>query len=176
MYYLALEERKNKDLDIDFTIPYKENGHYVVKGPYYTDKLDNEWYLSDNLTYEITKLVPITKYTRYIKNGVDVKPYTWFILGYDYSKTVGTKNPKWTITNNITGEIKSYNGNYLTLLLRKVGNYTVDLTLKDENGNNYEISRNIVVVNKKANYDLYQSFKKDYDFIMSQELTETIES
>ena len=57
-----------------------------------------------------------------------------------------------------------------SLFLKKEGNYTVSLTLEDKNGNKYEISRNILVVKKSANYKLYQTFKKDYDFITEQKL------
>ena len=82
-------------------------------------------------------------------------------MGYDHSKIVGAINPRWTIKNNEIPKdgITEIRGNYLTLLLKKEGNYTVTLNLDDELGNSYEISRNIIVVDKKANYKLYQSFK-----------------
>ena len=44
---------------------------------------------------EMAKLNPLVKYTRYIRNGVDVKPYTWFLLGYEFSKIAGKVNPQW---------------------------------------------------------------------------------
>ena len=56
------------------------------------------------------------------------------------------------------------------MLLKKEGNYTVTLDINDKNGNAYSISRNIIVVSKSANYKLYQTFKKDYDFMIEQEL------
>ena len=40
----------------------------------------------------------------------------------------------------------------------------------DENGNEYEVSRNIFVVSKTANYNIYQTFKKDYDYLLEQNL------
>ena len=159
-------------LPTDQTMPYYEaEGTMVEKGPYFNDNIRDEWYLADNLTYEMGLLEPLVKYTRYIRSGVDVKPYTWFLLGYEYSKIAGKVNPKWTITNETTGESeKSFEGKYLTLLVKKEGNYKVTLTLEDKNGNKYEITRNIIVVKKDANYKLYQTFKKEYDLMREEDM------
>lgn len=194
------------------------NGEVLNPGPYHNDYMDDEWYLADNISVEMDKLKPFVKYARYIRNGVDVKPFTWFLLGYEYSKIAGKINPKWTITNNeknapypgpdgtwIIGDINTfidvtddqtphtgpngnwfigdqdtkipvtsithyYEGHYLTMLLKKEGNYTVTLTLEDKNGNEYSISRNIIVVSKSANYNLYQTFKKEYDYMTEEEM------
>lgn len=56
------------------------------------------------------------------------------------------------------------------MLLKKEGNYTVTLKLEDKNGNIYETSRNIIVVSKSANYKLYQPFKKEYDYMIEQNM------
>ena len=173
MYGWATAERTYDSIDLDFSMPYyadDEEKEFISPGPYLNHNIDNEWYLADNLSVEMAKLKPIVEYTRYIRNGVDVKPYTWFLLGYEYSKVAGKVNPKWSITNHSTGITKTFEGKYLTMLLKKEGNYTVNLTLEDKNGNKYEISRNILVVKKSANYKLYQTFKKDYDFITEQKL------
>ncbi len=156
----------------------------ISPGPYFNDNLKLEWY-ADNLTPNLCDILnsltssdgnTLVEFTRYIKNGVDVKPYTWFLLGYDHSKIVGATNPRWTIKNNEIPKdgITEIRGNYLTLLLKKEGNYTVTLNLDDELGNSYEISRNIIVVDKKANYKLYQSFKTDYDFMIEQSQKQSI--
>ena len=157
----------------------------ISPGPYFNDNLKLEWYDVDHLTPNLCDILnsltssdgnTLVEFTRYIKNGVDVKPYTWFLLGYDHSKIVGAINPRWTIKNNEIPKdgITEIRGNYLTLLLKKEGNYTVTLNLDDELGNSYEISRNIIVVDKKANYKLYQSFKTDYDFMIEQSQKQSI--
>ena len=159
-------------LPTDQTMPYYEaEGTMIGKGPYFNENVKDEWYLADNLTYEMGLLEPLVKYTRYIRSGVDVKPYTWFLLGFEYSKIAGKVNPHWTITNETTGESeKPFDGKYLTLLVKKEGNYKVTLTLEDKNGNKYEVSRNIIVVKKDANYKLYQTFKKEYDVMTEEDM------
>ena len=168
----ATSERTNITEPTDFSMPtYTYLGEMINTGPYYNENVGDEWYLADNLTYEMSKLKPIVKYARYIKSGVDVKPYTWFLLGYEYSKIAGKVNPVWTITNNTEGgSPRSFEGRFLTMLLKKEGNYTVTLKLEDKNGNIYETSRNIIVVSKSANYKLYQPFKKEYDYMIEQNM------
>ena len=172
MYGWATSERTELTVPTEFSMPiYSAEGKIINTGPYFNDNINNEWYLADNVTFEIAKLLPLVKYTRYIRNGVDVKPYTWFLLSYEYSKIAGKTNPKWTIIrDNDEKNGRSFEGRYLTLLLKKEGNYTVKLSLDDRNGNTYEIIRNIIVVSKKANYDIYQTFKKDYDYYQEQEM------
>ena len=93
------------------------------------------------------------------------------MLSYEYSKIAGKTNPKWTIIrDNDEKTGRSFEDRYLTLLLKKEGNYTVKLSFDDRNGNSYEITRNIIVVSKKANYHTYQTFKKDYDYYQEQEM------
>lgn len=175
MHSWATGERTTKNIEDDASMPYySSDGKLIHPGPYYVNNIENEWYLADNISYESAELKPFVKYTRYIKNGVDVKPYTWFLLGYEYSKISSKINPKWTIKNNSlpkeSNTLEFVGKRYLTLLLKKEGEYTVTLELDDKLGNKYSISRNIIVVSKSANYKLYQSFKKDYDFISEQEL------
>ena len=167
----AVSERTSQTNPTDFSMPtYTVDGQIINTGPYFNTNIQNEWYLADNLTYEISKLLPLVKYTRYIRNGVDVKPYTWFLLGYEFSKIAGKVNPQWTIINDSTGESSTYIGRYLTMLLKKEGNYTVKLKLEDKNGNIYETTRNIIVVSKSANYHIYQTFKREYDTMVEQEM------
>ena len=135
---------------------------FVKLGPYYNNNLNIEWYLLDNVNYDIALLKPNAEYSRYIKNGVDVKPYTWILLGYDNSKICSIKNPKWTLCNTNSGEKVNYSGKYFTILLKEEGEYSIKLELEDVHGNSYEITRNIIVVNKNANYNIYQLFKNDY--------------
>ncbi len=167
----AVSERTSQTNPTDFSMPtYTVDGQIINTGPYFNTNIQNEWYLADNLTYEIGKLLPLAKYTRYIRSGVDVKPYTWFLLGYEFSKIAGKVNPQWTIINDSTGESSTYIGRYLTMLLKKEGNYTVKLKLEDKNGNIYETTRNIIVVSKSANYHIYQTFKREYDTMVEQEM------
>ena len=167
----AVSERTSQTNPTDFSMPtYTVDGQIINTGPYFNTNIQNEWYLADNLTYEISKLLPLVKYTRYIRSGVDVKPYTWFLLGYEFSKIAGKVNPQWTIINDSTGESSTYIGRYLTMLLKKEGNYTVKLKLEDKNGNIYETTRNIIVVSKSANYHIYQTFKREYDTMVEQEM------
>lgn len=177
MYGWAVSERTDFTYPDDQSVPlYDAFGNMTNTGPYYNENVDDEWYLADNLTWEMSKLEPLIKYTRYIRNGVDVKPYTWFLLGYEYSKIAGKVNPHWEIINNETGTRKIFNGRYLTMLLKKEGNYTVNLTIEDKLGNKYNVSRNIIVVKKSANYKLYQTFKKDYDYMTEQNLLKELNS
>ena len=167
----AVSERTSQTNPTDFSMPtYTVDGQIINTGPYFNTNIQNEWYLADNLTYEISKLLPLVKYTRYIRSGVDVKPYTWFLLGYEFSKIAGKVNPQWTIINDSTSESSTYIGRYLTMLLKKEGNYTVKLKLEDKNGNIYETTRNIIVVSKSANYNIYQTFKREYDTMVEQEM------
>lgn len=167
----AVSERTSQTNPTDFSMPtYTVDGQIINTGPYFNTNIQNEWYLADNLTYEISKLLPLVKYTRYIRSGVDVKPYTWFLLGYEFSKIAGKVNPQWTIINDSTGESSTYTGRYLTMLLKKEGNYTVKLKLEDKNGNIYETTRNIIVVSKSANYHIYQTFKREYDTMVEQDM------
>lgn len=138
--------------------PYaKENfifGKYIIQ--------DGE-FIVDNVNKDIVNLIPSLKTARYIRNGVDVKPYTWIYLTYDYSKIVHRCNPVWTLTNKTTGKKIVYEGKYFTCLLRQEGFYNISLSLTDIYNNKYSIDRNIIVVDKKADYKLYTSFKKDYE-------------
>lgn len=133
-------------------------------GPYVFDALNEEWEYADNLNNTIKKLIPNIKSARYIKNGVDVKPYTWILLGYENSKISGKCNPHWIVENVTTHKQKyEHYGKFFTLLLKEEGDYVVTLKVDDVNGNSYEISRNLIIVSNDANYRLYTPFKTDYD-------------
>lgn len=155
-----------------------ENGelesYKINKGPYIFDKMKEDWCLMDNLDWDMSILLPRVMsgdnmIVKYIRHGVDVKPYTWFLLGYEYSKAIGKVKPKWTLINNTTGKSVEFEGMYLTCLLKDEGNYTVKLNLEDSRGNKYNISRNIFVVDKIANHKIYQTFKKEYDEYMEED-------
>ena len=136
----------------------------VNEGPYVFDALNEEWEFVDNLNNSIKKLIPNIKSARYIKNGVDVKPYTWILLGYENSKISGKCNPHWIVENVTTHKQKyEHYGKFFTLLLKEEGDYVVTLKVDDVNGNSYEISRNLIIVSNDANYRLYTPFKIDYD-------------
>ena len=105
----ATAERTSDSIAPEFSMPiYTVSGEVLNPGPYLSRYVDDEWYLADNVNSEIAWLKPNAKYARYIRNCVDVKPYTWFLLGYDYSKIVGKINPRWTITNQ-SGNAPYYN-------------------------------------------------------------------
>ena len=165
----AISERTSTNNEIDFSMPtYDTKGNIINSGPYLNENINYEWYLADNVSYSMSFLYPYVDYARYIRNGVDVKPYTWFLLGYEYTKIAGKINPIWKIINNTSGHEQEYKGKYFTCLLKEEGNYTITLTLKDTNDNEYEISRNIFVVNDTADHKIYQTFKNDYDYLMEQ--------
>lgn len=137
----------------------------INSGPFESSYINRKWYLLDNLNYDITTLQPgkNIENARYIKNAVDVKPYTWFLLGFDESKITSVVEPKWKLTNLTTKEFVEHEGRYFTLLLKKEGDYMIELSLSDTNGNKYYTSRNIIIVDKDANYKLYKLFRDDYD-------------
>ena len=154
-------------------VNYTTDGEISHPGPYNVNGMSKYWCLFEHLNEDgITNLTPSFKYARYIRNGVDVKPYTWFLLGYDNTKITGKINPKWTIRREDgTGLYATHEGRYLTYMLKEEGNYIVTLELTDINGNKYNIERNIIVVSGDADYKLYGSFRKD--FAIEDDLTET---
>lgn len=119
-------------------------------------------FIIDNIDKDVVRLIPTLKTTKYIRNGVDVRPYTWIYLTFDYSKIVHRCNPLWTLKNNTTGKVTRYIGKYFTCLLRDEGEYTVSLKMCDEFGNEYSVDRNIIVVDKMSNHKLYTPFMKEY--------------
>jgi len=157
----------NDDSDSD-----SENDYYEFisrPGPYGMNYENQPWVLYDNLNYDITTLKPNFKDARYIKNAVDVKPYTWFLLGFNETKITGVVNPVWKLTNLTTNETVEHKGRYFTLLLKKSGDYEVSVSFTDILGNKYSTSRVIVIVDENANYRLYERFKNDYDTMLELE-------
>ena len=149
---------------------YKHGLYNINTGPYSKKNFRIEDYMIqdgvmiiDNVNPEIVNLIPKLENARYIRNGVDVKPYTWIYLTFDYSKIVNRSNPVWKIKNHLTGVSKTYKGKYFTCLLKDIGKYTISLTVYDVFGNKYSIDRNIVVVDETANHKLYTPFKIDYE-------------
>lgn len=149
---------------------YKNGLYNINDGPYNKRNFNIEDYIIqdgvmtiDNVNPDIVNLIPTLKTARYIRNGVDVKPYTWIFLTFDYSKIVHRCNPVWTLTNQVTNKKIKYYGKYFTCLLHDVGFYDIKLDLNDEFGNEYHVNRNIVVVDEQANDSLYTPFKIDYE-------------
>lgn len=159
----AIAER-DSDTELDMTI--KNNG------PYINGNITTSWYVLDHISFELSTLDPYLKYARYIHNGVDVKPFTWFLLTFDddvipYDKQ--THKPLWTLENEFTGESVSFEGKYFTCLIKKEGNYKISLSFDDINGNHYDTSRNILVVKKSARYEIYQTFRKENEEMFTDE-------
>lgn len=174
MTNFALTERleeKNKDKSMPLYGTDDSDEPYIINaGPFESNYINQHWCLLDNLNYDITSLQPERNIenARYIKNAVDVKPYTWFLLGFDESKITSIVEPKWKLTNLTTKEFVEHEGRYFTLLLKKEGDYKIELSMMDTNGNKYYTSRNIIIVNKNANYKLYRLFRDDYDALKEQ--------
>lgn len=174
MTNFALTERleeKNKDKSMPlYGIDDSDEPYIINAGPFESNYINQHWCLLDNLNYDITSLQPERNIenARYIKNAVDVKPYTWFLLGFDESKITSIVEPKWKLTNLTTKEFVEHEGRYFTLLLKKEGDYKIELSMMDTNGNKYYTSRNIIIVNKNANYKLYRLFRDDYDALKEQ--------
>ena len=187
MYSLALQEHIWSDDENTSMRNYRPDGSVNFEGPYYKFDVDNILYKAergykeyDHLNSEIVNLEPGEhyKYVRYINSVVDIKPLTWVLLGFDYSKITGriinNEYPKWTLT--LLGDeldtneefrkdriITTHNGLYLTYLFEYEGTYKVKLEIMDINGNKYEIEKHIVIVDKDANYKMYHTLKDEYD-------------
>ena len=183
----ALQEHLYEDCENTSMRNYRPDGSVNFEGPYYKFDVDNILYKSekgykeyDHLNSEIVKLEPGEnyKYVRYINNTVDIKPLTWVLLGFDYTRITGRivneEYPKWTLT--MIGDelgldedlrkdkvITEHRGLYFTYLFEYEGIYKIKLELLDINGNKYEIEKPIVIVDKDANYKIYHTLKDEYD-------------
>jgi hypothetical protein len=175
-YKLAQDEQKKE-------IKYFHPGETTV----FKAQVDNILYKSekgykeyDHLNSEIVNLEPGEhyKYVRYINNAVDIKPLTWVLLGFDYTRITGRivneEYPKWTLTmvgNELDLDedlrkdkvITEHYGLYFTYLFEHEGIYKIKLELLDINDNKYEIEKPIVIVDKDANYNIYHTLKDEYD-------------
>jgi hypothetical protein len=187
MYSGALQEHIGKK-DVNSTMRnYRSDGSVSHEGPYYKFdvdtilyKIDKGYKEYDHLNEEIINLIPGEhyKYVRYINSVVDIKPLTWILLGFDYSRITGriinNEYPKWTLT--LLGDeldpdvefqkdkiITTHNGLYFTYLFEEEGFYKIKLELIDINGNKYEFEKPIVIVDKNANYEMYHTLKDEYD-------------
>jgi hypothetical protein len=180
MYSLALQEHIFSDDDNSTMRNYQyANGDVSCKGPYYKFDVDNILYKIErgyeeynHLNAEIINLETGKEYeyVRYINNVVDIKPLTWVLLGFDYTRITGRiindKYPKWTLIMVGSDEdkiITTHNGLYFTYLFENDGIYKIKLELIDINKNKYEIEKPIVIVNKDANYEMYHTLKDEYD-------------
>lgn len=187
MYSWAIQEHLG-DKDINSTMRnYRSDGSVSFKGPYYKFDVDNILYKAekghkeyDHLNSEIVNLEhgEHYKYVRYINNIVNIKPLTWVILGFDYTRITGrlinNEYPKWTLTmigdDLDTDEdlrkdriIDTHNGLYFTYLFEDEGIYKIKLEILDINGNMYENEKPIIIVDKDANYEMYHTLKDEYD-------------
>ena len=187
MYSWALQEHLNVDDENSTMRNYRPDGSVSFKGPYYKFDVDNILYKIskgykeyDHLNKEIINLEhgEHYKYVRYINSVVDIKPLTWVLLGFDYTRITGrivnSKYPKWTLT--MIGDemdpnddfkndkiITTHVGLYFTYLFEEEGVYKIKLEIKDINGNEYEMEKSIIIVDKDANYEMYHTLKDEYD-------------
>ena len=187
MYSCALQEHLNVDDENASMRNYKSDGNVSYKGPYYKFDIDTikhriekgyEEY--NHLNDEIIDLKPGKhyEYVRYINSVVDIKPLTWVLLGFDYTKITGRvindEYPKWTLTMIGDGidpdeylrndrVVTTHNGLYFTYLFEDEGFYKIKLEIKDINDNKYEIEKSIIIVDKNANYEMYHTLKDEYD-------------
>ena len=187
MYSWALQEHlDNKDINSTMRY-YQSDGNISYEGPYYKFDVDNIIYKQergykeyDHLNRDIVDLKPgkYYEYVRYINSVVDIKPLTWVLLGFDYSKITGRiingEYPEWTLKmmgdslnpdKNLRDDkiITTHVGLYFTYLFENEGTYKIKLRLQDINGNNYEIEKCIVIVDKDANYKMYHTLNDEYN-------------
>jgi hypothetical protein len=186
MYSFALQEHLYGDINTIMRT-YKYDGSVNCEGPYYKFDVDNilnkikQGYKEyDHLNKEIINLEhgKHYKYVRYINNIVDIKPLTWVLLGFDFTRITGRiindEYPKWTLTligNELDPDddfkkdrvIATHIGLYFTYLFEEEGVYKMKLEMKDINGNEYEIEKPIIIVDKDANYNTYHTLKDEYD-------------
>ncbi len=67
-------------------------------------------------------------------------------FSYDKTNMPGIIEQEWKITNNNTGENIYYNEQWLTYLFKERGEYTIELSVTDCNGNKNSVSRNMISV------------------------------
>lgn len=187
MYFGALQEHLVVDEDNTSMRNYRLDGSVSFKGPYYKFDVDTILYRIekgykeyDHLNEEIVNLYhgEHYKYVRYINSVVDIKPLTWVLLGFDYSRITGRiinkDYPKWTLTmigNELDSDkflqndrvITTHNGLYFTYLFEDEGAYRIKLELIDINGNKYEFEKPIVIVDRDANYEMYHTLNDEYN-------------
>ena len=187
MYSWARQEHLNGKDENSTMRNYRPDGSVSFKGPYYKFDVDNILYKAErgykeyeHLNSEIVNLEPGEhyKYVRYINSVVNIKPLTWVLLGFDFSRITGrvvnSDYPKWTLT--LIGDpldpdeyfrddrvITTHNGLYFTYLFEDEGTYKIKLELMDINGNRYEIEKSIVIVDKNANYEMYHTLNDEYE-------------
>jgi hypothetical protein len=187
MYSWALQEHLKKEYDNSTMRNYQPNGRVSFEGPYYKFDVDTILYRAekgykeyDHLNADIIDLKPGKhyEYVRYINSVVDIKPLTWVLLGFDYTRITGrlinNEYPKWTLImlgdkldpdENFKGDkiVNEHNGLYFSYLFEEEGSYKIKLELMDINGNKYEIEKFIAIVDKDANYGMYHTLKNEYD-------------
>ena len=179
MYSWALQEHLWKDDENSSMRNYNPDGSVSSKGPYYKFDVNNIKYKINKGYIEYNHLnddiIDLKcgehyKYVRYINNIVDIKPLTWVLLGFDFTRITGRvvddEYPKWTLIMDGDSEpitITTHVGLYFTYLFEKEGVYRIKLDLKDINGNIYNIEKPIVIVDKNANYEMYHTLKDEYD-------------
>ena len=187
MYHWALQEHLGGKDKNSTMRNYRPDGSVSFEGPYYKYDVDNILYKIekgykeyDHLNEEIINLRPGKhyEYVRYINSVVDIKPLTWILLGFDYTRITGrminSEYPKWTLTMigdeldpdedlRNDKEITTHNGLYFTYLFEEEGIYKIKLEIKDINDNMYVIEKPIVIVDKDANYEMYHTLKDEYD-------------
>jgi hypothetical protein len=187
MYFWALQEHVGAE-DVNASMGnYRPDGSVSQEGPYYKFDVDTILYRVglgykeyDHLNEDIINLKPGKhyEYVRYINGVVDIKPLTWILLGFDYTRITGrivdSEYPKWTLTligNELDIDedmredkvINIHKGLYFTYLFETEGSYKIKLEMKDINGNEYELERFIVIVDRDANYEMYHTLNDEYN-------------
>ena len=72
-------------------------------------------------------------------------------MSYDKTNMPGIVNQEWSIINNRTNETVTYQGQWLTYLFSERGDYTIQLTVTDCNGNINTTKRNMISVVEPIN-------------------------
>lgn len=102
--------------------------------------------ISQKALHEINN--PTFNDVHFIKEDKNLPKLTFVTFTYDKSEIPGKCEPEWHIINNDSPETDDiyFTGRWFTYLFKREGNYTVDLTLEDTNGNKMTKSRNIVII------------------------------
>jgi hypothetical protein len=174
---------KNKSFGNDYSsdiLKVKEKLDGLIKVYNLQVQIQDNQELIERHFKEIINLNPgkYYEYVRYINNTVNIKPLTWVLLGFDYTRITGRlindQYPKWTLTmigdaldpdENLREDkvITTHNGLYFTYLFEDEGIYKIKLELMDINDNKYDIEKSIIIVDKDANYEMYHTLNDEYE-------------
>jgi TPP-dependent pyruvate/acetoin dehydrogenase alpha subunit len=80
------------------------------------------------------------------KDHANISMLQHITMSYDKTNMPGIVSQTWAIINNTTNEIVTYQGQWLTYLFSERGDYTIQLTVLDCNGNVNTTKRNMISV------------------------------